>query len=55
MFTMLSIILPCYNEGNKLKNSVEKIFTYLKEINLEDFEIIIVNDGSTDNTFFFFL
>lgn len=48
---MLSIILPCYNEGNKLKNSVEKIFTYLKEINLEDFEIIIVNDGSTDNTF----
>ena len=47
---MLSIILPCYNEGNKLLNNVTKIINYLKQIKIEDYEIIIVNDGSKDNT-----
>lgn len=46
----LSIVLPCYNEGKKLDNSVSQIIEYLKTINLSSYEIIIVNDGSTDST-----
>lgn len=46
----LSIIVPCYNEGNKLTLSISKIKKYLEEIRFNDYEIIIVNDGSTDNT-----
>lgn len=47
----LSIIIPCYNEGMKLIASIEKINCYMKN-NLPNisYEIIGVNDGSTDNT-----
>lgn len=47
----LSIIIPCYNEGKKLIKNIEKINNYILE-NLSDlnYEIIVVNDGSTDNT-----
>ncbi len=43
---MISIIIPVYNQGEKLKNCLDSILnqTYT------DFEVIIVNDGSTDET-----
>ena len=47
---MLSIVLPCYNEGQKLIQSINEIVLYNKDINLKDYEIIIVNDGSKDDT-----
>lgn len=47
---LFSIIIPCYNEGNKLINNVKKIINYLSEINIHEYELIIVNDGSTDET-----
>ena len=43
----LSIIVPAYNEENtilKLLNKVIKTKIYIKK------EIIVINDGSTDNT-----
>lgn len=46
----LSIIIPCYNEGEKLIDNIKKIKSYLSTINLTNYEIIIVNDGSKDNT-----
>ena len=47
----LSIIIPCYNEGQKLINNIKKINTYLKqELPSLNYEIIGVNDGSKDNT-----
>lgn len=44
--TKVSIVLPTYNQGKYLINAVDAI---LKQT-YADFELIIVNDGSTDNT-----
>lgn len=45
----LSIILPAYNEEKKIKQSIKEIQETLGEFT-GFFEIIIVNDGSKDNT-----
>ena len=41
----ISIIIPAYNEENKIKDTLENI----KDIE-EISEIIVVDDGSSDNT-----
>ncbi len=43
---LISVIIPCYNYGRFLTETVESVLnqTY------PNFEVIIVNDGSTDNT-----
>jgi len=43
----LSIILPCYNVGNTLRRAVDSIL--MQRTNF-DYEIIFVNDASTDDT-----
>jgi dolichol-phosphate mannosyltransferase len=43
----LSIIIPTYNEADNIKNLIKEIIIQLQNIN---YEIIIVDDGSTDNT-----
>ncbi len=45
----LSIILPCLNEENGLKFSLEHIFSVLQEHNLSA-EILIIDNGSTDRS-----
>ena len=45
----LSIVIPCYNEAKDIANSVEKVKTYLNEKKISH-ELILVNDGSKDNT-----
>jgi len=50
MKKILSIVVPCYNEQEALPffyEEVDKISKQMKEVN---FEIILVNDGSKDNT-----
>ena len=42
----ISIIIPCFNEEKTISKVIDKILK-LSEI---DKEIIIINDGSTDNT-----
>jgi cellulose synthase/poly-beta-1,6-N-acetylglucosamine synthase-like glycosyltransferase len=42
----ISIIIPVFNEGKVL----EKTIGSLLDLNYSNYEIIIVNDGSTDNT-----
>ena len=42
----LSIVIPCFNEEKTISKVIDKILK-LSEI---DKEIIIINDGSTDNT-----
>lgn len=46
----LSVIVPCYNEGRMIRKNIHIINKYLKTLNLRDYEIIVVNDGSKDNT-----
>jgi glycosyltransferase involved in cell wall biosynthesis/predicted O-methyltransferase YrrM len=43
---LISIVIPCYNYGRYLNDAVQSIV----EQDEKNFEIIIVNDGSTDNT-----
>jgi len=45
----LSIIIPAYNEEKRLPRTLFDIDKYLRKQNY-DYEIIIVNDGSKDNT-----
>jgi glycosyltransferase involved in cell wall biosynthesis len=45
----LSIIIPAYNESLRIGPTLERILVYRSEQNL-DAEIIVVDDGSTDDT-----
>ncbi len=49
MRDQISVIIPCFNEGQTIYKNIEKISSYLKS-QFKIFEIIAVNDGSTDNT-----
>lgn len=40
---LISVIIPCYNTGIYLEEAIDSVFNS----NIEDFEIIIINDGST--------
>jgi len=44
-----SIVVPIFNESQNIKKLVEEIYYSLKEF--QNFELILVNDGSTDNTY----
>ena len=44
--SLISVIVPCYNQGNYVRETLESI----RNQTLTDFECIIVNDGSTDNS-----
>jgi len=45
-----SIIIFCYNEGGNVSKVIPAVVNLMEEI-AEDYEIIIVEDGSTDNTY----
>jgi glycosyltransferase involved in cell wall biosynthesis len=49
MALIYSFIIPAYNEGERLSVSLPRIFDYLRTQQLQS-EIIVVNDGSSDNT-----
>ena len=44
-----SIVIPAYNEGERLGATLEKVLAYVRERGW-DAEVIVVNDGSRDNT-----
>ena len=43
----ISIIIPAYNESAGIAETLKELITY---VNMEESEIIVVDDGSTDNT-----
>jgi len=45
----LSLIIPAYNEAQRLRPSLEKILAYLRACDFRA-EVVIVDDGSSDGT-----
>ena len=45
MNPLISVVIPCFNDGNYLPETISKLGLQTNQ----SFEIIIVNDGSTDN------
>lgn len=46
----VSIIVPCYNEEQHLERKVQEILGECEASNVTDFEILLISDGSTDQT-----
>lgn len=46
---MISIVIPAYNEEKRLPKTLEGIISYFSKKG-GDYEIIVVDDGSSDNT-----
>jgi len=44
-----SIVIPAYNEAQRIGATLEKIITYISQQSWH-VELIVVNDGSRDNT-----
>ncbi|MEZ4853404.1 glycosyltransferase family 2 protein [Flavobacterium sp.] len=42
----ISVVIPLFNKGFSIKRTIESVLTQ----NFTDFELLIVNDGSTDNS-----
>jgi len=46
----ISIIIPCYNEENSIDLTLLNLKHFLSDLNLDEYEIIVINDASTDTT-----
>ena len=47
---LISFIIPVYNTGKYLQKCIESV--YCQGLPNEEFEVIAINDGSTDNSFY---
>lgn len=50
MKNSVSVVIPAYNEGGYIEETVKKIHAFL-ERRFPSFEIIVVDDGSSDSTY----
>ncbi len=50
MLSSLSVVIPAYNEVDRLPLTLERVASYLSETPQRPAEILVVNDGSTDWT-----
>jgi dolichyl-phosphate beta-glucosyltransferase len=48
--TKLSVIIPAYNEADRLPATLNEAYTWLTDHFGEAFEVIVVDDGSSDTT-----
>lgn len=46
---MLSVVVPAYNEGKSIRQNLIKICEVISK-DVDNFEVVPVNDGSSDNT-----
>lgn len=51
MSQTISFVIPCYYSARTIEGVVEEISTTMKGLSEYAYEIILVNDGSTDDTF----
>jgi glycosyltransferase involved in cell wall biosynthesis len=47
---MISVVIPAYNEQGAIQHTVDEIRQTLESMKIDGFEIIVVNDGSSDGT-----
>mgnify|MGYP001269819565 FL=1 len=47
---MVSLLIPAYNEEQSIIDTIESAKLLFKNLKVKDFEIIVINDGSTDKT-----
>ena len=48
---MISVVIPCYNEEKSIGSTIDEIIKVMEDNNIyKGSEIIVVNDGSSDNT-----
>lgn len=50
MNQQISIIIPAYNEAENIKEVINNLKSKLYNLNFGNFEIIVINDASTDDT-----
>ena len=48
---MISIVIPAYNEENSIAATVAACLKLLSEVGNPESEVVVVDDGSSDNTF----
>lgn len=48
---MISIVIPALNEQDAIGQTIEQIDITLRQDGIENYEIIVVDDGSSDDTF----
>ena len=46
----LSVVIPTYNSEGSIENLINELITQFNLLKIQDFEIIVVNDFSTDRT-----
>ena len=46
----LSFVIPVYNSEKSIKIVIEKIIELVKGLGKYDYEVVLTNDGSTDNS-----
>jgi len=45
----VSVVIPAYNEELRIRSSLQKVMNFMEE-NYSDYEVLLVDDGSTDST-----
>ena len=48
--TSISFVIPAYNESERIFSTVQEIVKVIQDLNLENSEIIIIDDNSSDST-----
>ncbi len=47
----LSVLMPCYNDGANLAKNIESTLEDLEHLARQTYELIVIDDGSTDATY----
>lgn len=50
MRKLISVVVPCYNESEALPKFMEELEKIVTRMDYVDFQVVLVNDGSRDNT-----
>lgn len=49
-FDTVAVVIPCYNEGPRVRQTILAVGQVLRSLPLAEYEILAINDGSADDT-----